>query len=568
VWLSSVPSCFFSCVAEVIGTVKDDERGLDSSSRFHDVERRWKEANRVSRRKEPFAQPFEPIHQNYNRDDYISPMTGDTYGVDREFPNDTSYHGGGGMPENKRGPPTSFDIARSNPFTDNAEAAPPASSAPRGYSDVARQNPFSDRNRMTPPKPLSERAYADVPSRLTPSPNTSDPMRARTMPLVNEMDTDEDFSRTWAKASAEHGFDGDWDDEEYDDDDDEDDDSEHGHIQIATRVNIVPPPPSTKTLDREVQSESLRQVEPSAWEAPHLRTVRSDISSLHHSPEHQQRNNNSAPAQYQKHNASTSSISSYRGTPTPAMQAAALSRPAHPLEQQQSLLNDGKPMTRDRQHSVDRPVHPLEQELSLLADEKARIRDRQHNVDRPVHPLEQELSLLYDEKPIGRDRQDSVDTAYLPASNLTRNSSSRSSLLPGPPSKASLRDKRVSFGQNNPINEESNLTDGWRGSGMDGYGASPAWSGIGGGWLEGQSGMAMSTVDEVPTPDEEPYELPASGPNDVLKRPTTSLMHSTSTIKRRPVSGAVPNSPAHSRRKSRSESVKSKQSWFEDVDEE
>jgi hypothetical protein len=468
----------------------------------------WKKANKVSRRKEPFAQPFEPIHQGYNnRHDYITPMTGNTYG-DREFERDTSYHGGGGMPENKRGPPTSFDIARTNPFSDDAEAGP-VSSAPHGYSNVAGQNPFSDQHRMIPPKPLRERAYNDQPPRLTPSPNTpSDPMRAQTMPLVNELDTEEEFSRTWAKASAEHGFDGDWDDEDYDDDE-EDDDSEHGHIQIATRVNLVPPPPSTKSLDREVQSESLRQVDPIPWDAPHLRTARSDISSLHHSPEKENRNMNSAPAQYESHNASNSTISSYRKTPPPAMQAAALTRPTHPLEQEQSLLDE---------------------------DEKT---------------------------PMGRDRQDSVDSTYLPAYNLTRESSTRSSLRPGT-SKTSLQEKRTSA---------ANGSDGWRGSGMDGYGASPAWSGIGGGWLENQSGMAMSTVAEVPTPDEEPYELPGSGPSEVLKRPTTSLqsLHfdSTSTVKRRPVSAApTMNSTVGSQRKGRSESVKSGQSWFTAVDEE
>jgi hypothetical protein len=450
--------------------------------------------NIISRRKDPHAQPFEQIHQNYNNsDEYVSPMTGrldNTHGLDRGFEDDTAYHGGGGMPEQHRAPPTFSAIAGANPFADDAEAPPPPSGSHR-YTDVSRQNPFSDRNeyRRTPPKPLSERAYTNIPPRHTPSPNTpSNPVREQAMPLVNEMDTEnEAFSHTWAKASREHGFDG----GHFSDDDDEDDDSEHGHIQIATTVTIA----QGRTLDREAQSEALRQVDPSGWEAPHLRTVRSDISSLHHSPVHQQtRNITSAPGamQYQRHNASNSSISSYRGTPTPAMQAAALSRPAHPLEQEQSLLDD---------------------------------------------------------QPTGWNRFDSEDSTYSPDPAFSRNSSSRSSLRPSPAAKSSLREKRVSFGLNNTtIGEALNGSDGWRGSGIDGQGSSPAWSGLGGGWLEGQSGMVMPAVAEVPTPDEGPHELPASGP---------SMTHRASTIKRRPVSGVpILNSPGQLQREFGSERVR------------
>jgi hypothetical protein len=429
----------------------------------------------------------------------------DNNGFERGYEDDTAYHGGGGMAE-VNGPPHRYSAnAGVNPFTDEADigdSSPPLPVGPNGYTDVSRQNPFSDRHeyRRTPPKPLSERAYSNLPPRFTPSPNNSDPMRPRPMPLVNEMDTEnEDFSHTWAKASREYGFDGDYSDEDTETDDG-DDDSEHGHIQIATTVMYVPPPPA-KTVDREAQSEAFREPDPPVWEAPHLRTVRSDISSLHHSPEHQNgRNINSAPGamQYQKHNASNSSISSYRGTPTPAMQAAALTRPTHPLEQEQNLLDD---------------------------------------------------------RPMSHNRNGSADTTHSTNSAQTH-SSSRSSLRSLPAAKTTTREKRVSFGLNNTINEVTNGSDGWRGSGIDGFGASPAWSGIGGGWLEGQSGMAaMPVVDEDPIPEEGPHELQGSGPSNAAKR--SSLTHSASVIKRRPVSSVpILNSPGQLQREFGNERVR------------
>ena len=372
--------------------------------------------------------------------------------------------------------PSFSTVAAGNPFADE-EPAPPLPIVPHRYTDVSRHNPFSDRHEFSSaPKPLSERAYSSLSSRNTPSRRSLTPAQEQAMPLVTEIDNEiDDFSRSWSETAREHRL--------YQDRPDDESSDDH-QLQTATSIAI----PHRRSIDREAQSEALRKMDYQHWQTPNLRTVRSDISSLHNGAAYEQARNNTPPdsTQYQRHDASNSSVSSYQGTPTPAMQAAAMSRPTHPLEQEQTLL---------------------------------------------------------DEPTTNRGRLDSEDTTYSDNPKFSRNSSSCSSLRPTPPPKSpereSVRNQRISFGLNGAISEVISGNDGWRGSGIDGQGWSPAWSGIGGGWLEGQSGMAMFAVEEDKETAAGRHELPDT---PIIRR--SSGTQRGSKIKRRPVSGVpILNSP-------------------------
>ncbi|KAG9237392.1 hypothetical protein BJ875DRAFT_156257 [Amylocarpus encephaloides] len=435
-------------------------------------------------RKDPFS--HEPIQQNYNPDEYVSPMTGHPDNA-RGFAGDTSYHGGEGMgrstsPVNSHRPLPPFSAAvGGNPFSDEVPPPPPTTVHPlsSSYTDVARTNPFSDRHTYeVAPKPLHERHH--VPGRNTPSPTQFDHPQEQTMPLVNEIDH---FSHSWSQSGIGRGrrlsF----------DNSDNESDSSRPRLRTATSVAIMP---QGRVVDRDVSTEALRSTPHSeGWLPPRLRPAKSDISSLHNQPTHHRDQSGSrhitAPVPGYHHQAKTSnsSVSSYQGTPTPGMQAAQQNRPPHPLEQETSYLI--------------RPVHPLEQEASRLIRPVHPLEQESQQLIRPPHPLEQQQTLLhlshtsepldpdmFSPSNLGRGRLDSDESSY--SDNTAYHRSSFTSLKPLPPAKSP---KRMSFGLNGAISEVVS-GDNWRAS--DGW--SPAWSGIGGGWLEGQSGMAMSTVLE------------------------------------------------------------------------
>lgn len=424
-------------------------------------------------------------------------------------------------------PGASFStIARGSPFADEHPRVP--SVTPGDFEDVARNNPFSDRNEYeAAPKPLSQRSrYSGPPRNQTPSPAPLENAHEQSMPLVDEQLVDEidDFSRSWSEAVRDHhNF------------DHSDTESDHSRPQLQTATALAIP--HGRSADREARSEALRvakiesfkqmahPVQKEDWEPPHLRSVKSEISSMHNTSDHQQSRNITAPVPHSYHyatNSNASNVSSLRGTPTPAAQAT----------------------------NLQRPVHPLEREAYRQS-----IESGSSNLQRPIHPLEREAHRQSIESGSGRGRLNSEDTTYSDNAAFSKRLS-QTSLRPIPPPKSSKRDsapttttanKHTSFGLTGAISGALAENDGWRGSGIDGRGWSPAWSGIGGGWLEGQSGMAMSTLDEnraLETQPEGPAELPGEG----RAAPThglASLRSQMASTRRKPVSG-VPtlNSPS------------------------
>ncbi|CAG8961462.1 hypothetical protein HYFRA_00013914 [Hymenoscyphus fraxineus] len=462
----------------------------------HDQSRRKSSFFNTSKRDifGPRRLSFKAVRQSAHMDDIVSPMTGIPENG-RNFTNASSYIAAGGVMHRQ----VSFSsMARGSPFADENARQP--STVTTEFSVGTRENPFLDREEYVidpEPRALSQRSRYSIPPRnQTPSPAPLEAAREQKLPLVEEqlVEEIEDFSRSWTDAVRENN--------NFDQSD-------------TTKEFAQRQPESTSGLgishgritDREARTEMLREAKlesframahprpPSLetkqhvhWKSPQLRSASSDVSSLHNTPiQPQLRIMNT-------HYASNSNTS-LPATPTIIIPT---------------------------NNNLERPIHPLEIEAYRQSMESGRSRlnsttPSTHSLQRPIHPLEIEAYRQSMES--GRSRSDSNDTMV---NATSERKSSVYSLRPLPPPKSPRREssplstpvnpKHVSFGLTGAISGALNDSDGWRGSGLDGRGWSPAWSGIGGGWLEGQSGMAMSTLDENRVLD---TNVPPDGPAEL-----------------------------------------------------
>ncbi|RDL39885.1 uncharacterized protein BP5553_04225 [Venustampulla echinocandica] len=442
--------------------------------------RRQKAANRrrpdslfEPTRNEPFASPFQPV-QHYNApDEMVSPMSGmrETFApmpgrpdtgasTHNPFHYDTAYRGGGGMAMDQRHPSFST-VAGLNPFAD--EVAPPIPTNRGRFHDehdIAENRFYDNNHRFDDNHPYADNPllpndhlFADVAA----SNPFTDAQGYETIPTSGQVqkpyqpyqplsrnqpspvtaseqtqplvDEIDDFSRSWQASAGSHR-------DPNEQSDDEDDGEDRGMVQTATSV-----PVAHGNLIETHSSEALNDMGRNPHErsqTPNFRNMPSETSSL---------------------------------------LAASLT--------QTGLPSNAETLQRASPTNVGRATIPTMQEkIQKLAQEKAQIVRKRTESQEQIREQEEPLQ---NEAGIQKERPFSDTSMYSSNTYFSREDSVRSTRLPPPPAPSTTIPKRTeSFGLNRAIkpalDEDLGGDDFW----------SSGWSGIGGGWLEGQSGRSST----------------------------------------------------------------------------